>query len=59
MKRTDIIKKLKKLGFEIKEGGKHTGIYSNGIRVSTLSRQNEIQEKMVKIIEKQIGMKVK
>lgn len=59
MKRIDIIKKLKKLGFEMIEGGKHTGIYINGIRVSTLSRQNEIQEKMVKIIEKQIGMKLR
>ena len=58
MKRKDIIRKLEKLGFVLKEGGKHTKIYKDNVWVSTLSRQNEIDDNVVLSIEKQTGQKL-
>lgn len=58
MKRKEILRKLAKLGFEMQEGGNHTKIYKDGVRVSVLSRQNDIDEIIVKEIEKQIGIKL-
>ncbi len=59
MKRKEILKKLLKLGFELKEGGNHTKIYKDGRYLSTLSRQVEIEERIVFKIEKQIGVKLR
>ncbi len=56
MKRKEILRKLASLGFEIKEGGSHTKIYKDGVKVSVLSRQAEIKENDVRKIEKQIGV---
>lgn len=36
VKRSKLLRRLEKLGFEIKKGGKHTDIFKNGKRLSTL-----------------------
>ncbi len=59
MKRKDILRKLAQLGFEVKEGGSHSKIYKDGVKVSVLSRQNEIHENIVFRIEKQLGIKLR
>ncbi|MFI3270834.1 MAG: hypothetical protein R3Y11_01850 [Pseudomonadota bacterium] len=59
MKRKEILKRLSKLGFDLKEGGNHTKIYKNGHYVSALSRQAEIDDRRVLEMEKQIGAKLR
>jgi len=59
MKRRDIINKLEKAGFDLKEGGNHTKVYKNGVYVSAISRQREIAESVVRAIEKQTNVKLK
>ena len=60
MKRKDILKRLKALGFIVAEGGNHTKILdSSGNYRSALGRHAEIEEKTVKLIEKQLGVKLR
>jgi len=59
MKRRDILKKLNKAGFELREGGNHTKVYKNGAYISAISRQTEIAETVVRAIERQTGIKLK
>ncbi len=59
MKRKEILKKLSKLGFKLEEGGNHTKIYKDGVYMSCLSRQAEINEIIVMKIEKQLGIKLR
>lgn len=59
MKRKEILQKLAKEGFSFEEGGSHTKILKNGKYVSALSRQSEIKENIVKLIEKQTGVKLR
>lgn len=60
MKRKDILKKLKELGFLVVEGANHTKVLdSNGNYRSALGRHAEIEENTVKLIEKQLGVKLR
>ena len=59
MKRRDILKNLKKAGFDLREGGNHTKVYKDGVYVSAVSRQSEIAEPVVRAIERQTGTKLK
>ena len=58
MKRRDIIAKLEAAGFTMKEGGRHTKVFKDGVYVSAISRQREIAESVVRAIEKQTGVKL-
>lgn len=59
MKRKDILQKLAQEGFTFSEGGNHTKVYKDGKYVSSVSRQTEIKEFIVRQIEKQTGVKLK
>lgn len=60
MKRRDIIKKLQALGYSAREGANHTKIYDpNGKYVTTIGRHVEIHDNMVRLLEKQIGVKLR
>lgn len=59
MKRRDILKTLRKAGFELREGGNHTKVYKDGKYVSAVSRQTEIAENVVRSIERQTGTRLK
>lgn len=59
MKRRDIIKKLEAAGLTIKEGGNHTKVYKDGVRVSTVPRHKEINELTARNIERQTGVKLR
>ena len=59
MKRRDIIKKLEAAGFDFVEGGNHTKVYRDGRYCSSVSRQREIAEPVVRAIEKQTGVKLR
>ena len=59
MKRRDIIKRLRDAGLTFEEGGNHTIVYRDGQKVSVLSRQREINEAIVRRIERQTGVKLK
>ena len=48
MKRKDILKKLRDAGFTFAEGGNHT----------VVGRHNEIDDRMVKVIERQTGIRI-
>lgn len=52
MKRKNILQKLAQEGFTFSEGGNHTKVYKNGKYVSSVSRQTEIKEFIVRQIEK-------
>lgn len=52
MKRKNILQKLAQEGFTFSEGGNHTTVYKNGKYVSSVSRQTEIKEFIVRQIEK-------
>jgi hypothetical protein len=43
----------------LREGAKHTLVYKNGVRVSTIPRHREIAEITVRDIEKQTGVTVR
>lgn len=58
MKRTEIIRKLVKAGFTIKEGANHTKIYKDGAFKSVVGRHKEISPDKVKQIEDQTGIKL-
>lgn len=57
MKRKDIIKKLRQAAFTFKEGGGHTKAYdAEGRYKTTIPRHTEINEDLVRAIEKQTGV---
>ena len=56
MKRKDLIKLFEKNGWRFeREGGNHT-IYTDGVSKETISRQNEIPEKLAQKIIKRRGL---
>lgn len=59
MKRRDIIKRLREAGLIFAEGGNHTIVYRDGEKVSVISRQREINEAIVRRIERQTGVRLK
>lgn len=58
MKRRDLIRLLQAAGLEIVEGGNHTLVYRDGIRVSAIPRHREIKTVLVRAIERQTGVKL-
>jgi predicted RNA binding protein YcfA (HicA-like mRNA interferase family) len=57
VKRKDIIKKLRQAGFTFKEGGVHTKAYDAEDRFrTTIPRHAEINDDLVRAIEKQTGV---
>lgn len=59
MKRKDILKKLREAGLIFKEGGNHTNIFNaEGKRLSCVGRHTDIPEAIVRLIEKQTGVKL-
>lgn len=50
MKRRDLVKKIRELGYNfVRPGGKHD-VYSNGIRSEMVPRHKEIDEDLAKAI---------
>lgn len=58
MKRKAILKKLAEAGCTFKEGGDHTRVIKAGRYVAVVGRHTEIADKMVRVIEKQTGIKL-
>ena len=58
MKRKDILKKLRDAGFTFVEGGNHTRTLKDGRYVTVVGRHNEIDDRMVKVIERQTGIRI-
>ena len=59
MKRLDIMRKLEDAGMTFQEGGNHTRVYDkDGHFRSTVARHREIDEDIVRKIEKQTGVKL-
>lgn len=58
MKRKKILQLLLHAGFTIEEGGSHSRILKDGKFVSVISRQAEVDDRIVKKIEKQTGIKL-
>lgn len=59
MKRKDIIKKLSQFGF-VFEGANHTKVYdASGVYRCAIGRHTEISEVIVRLMEKQTGLKLK
>ncbi|MBG3876139.1 type II toxin-antitoxin system HicA family toxin [Desulfovibrio oxamicus] len=57
MKRSDILRQLKKAGLVIVEGGNHTKVYTaQGVFVTTVPRHSEINDFLAKKIAKQAGI---
>ena len=50
-------RQLLALGATFKQGSKHTKVYLNG-KQTTIPRHKEISEQLVKLIMKQLGIKV-
>ena len=60
MKRKDILKKLTDAGFTFEEGASHTKAYdAQGVYRAAIGRHTEINERIVKKIERQTGVKVR
>lgn len=60
MKRKDILKLLRQAGFTFREGGEHTKAYdATGAYRCTIGRHTEIAEFVVRLIEKQTGVKLR
>jgi predicted RNA binding protein YcfA (HicA-like mRNA interferase family) len=59
VKRKEIIRKLAEAGFTFQEGRNHTRIYDkNGVFRAPVGRHVEIDDWIVKKIEKQTGVKL-
>lgn len=56
MKRTDLLKKLAEAGCDFKEGGQHTKVYKDNIRITTVPRHREIKDILAKKILKDAGI---
>lgn len=51
---------LRKAGFTFSEGGEHTKAYdASGAYRTTIGRHTEIKESVVRLIEKQTGVKLR
>ena len=60
MKRKDILKKLANAGFTFEEGANHTKAYdAQGMYRAAIGRHTEINERIVKKIERQTGVKIR
>ena len=60
MKCKDILKKLADAGFTFEEGANHTKAHdAQGIYRTAIGRHTEIKEWVVKMIEKQTGVKIR
>ena len=60
MKRTELLRRLKKAGLTLEEGANHTKVLdASGKVISIVGRHTEILETMVKVIEKQTGVKLR
>jgi hypothetical protein len=59
MKRRDIIRRLEAAGCELREGTKHTLVFREGVRVSAIPRDKEINTPMMRAIERQTGVKLR
>lgn len=57
MKRIDLIKLLKKNGWELKRNGSNHDIYHNGKETEPIPRHKEIDEELAKAIIKRQGLK--
>jgi predicted RNA binding protein YcfA (HicA-like mRNA interferase family) len=51
-----LIRAAKKLGYEIKEGGKHTLVYDTGRRITTTIQRGFIPKGTLNAILKQMGI---
>ena len=58
MKRKDIVKLLRDAGVAFNDGGNHTRSLKNGRYVIELGRHYEIDDRMVKVIERQTGIRI-
>ncbi|MEO0682429.1 MAG: type II toxin-antitoxin system HicA family toxin [Pseudomonadota bacterium] len=58
MKRRDLIRSPRAAGLEIREGGRHSLVYRDGVRVSAIPRHAEIKKVLVREIERQTGVKL-
>jgi predicted RNA binding protein YcfA (HicA-like mRNA interferase family) len=59
VKRRDVIRKLEAAGLTIREGGNHTKVYRDGVRISAVPRHAEVKEPTLRSIEKQTGVKLR
>ena len=59
MKRRDILRKLRAAGLILVEGGSHTLIFKDGVRISAVPRHSEVKESLARGIEKQTGVKLR
>lgn len=58
MKRKKILQLLVQAGCTLEEGGNHTRVLKDGKFISVVGRQPEIDDRIVKKIEKQTGIKL-
>ena len=58
MKRKEIMKKLAAASCTFEEGGNHTRVYKAGRFVAVVGRHREIADWMVRVIERQTGVKL-
>lgn len=56
MKRRILIRRLKIAGYELEEGAKHTKVLKDGKLVAIIPRQVELDELLVKITLKDLGL---
>lgn len=52
MKRKDLLKRLRKAGCTVTEGGEHTLVYKDGHMITQVPRHKEISDVLAKIILK-------
>ncbi|MEM7694130.1 MAG: type II toxin-antitoxin system HicA family toxin [Pseudomonadota bacterium] len=53
------MRQLKEAGFTFEEGGRHTKVYKDGVKISVIPRHTEVTERTVRSIEKQTGVRFK
>ena len=58
MKRKEIMKKIAAASCTFEEGGNHTRVYKDGRFVAVVGRHREIADRMVRVIERQTGVKL-
>ena len=59
MKRRDVLRRLRAAGLSDKEGGNHTLVFRDGKYVTAIPRHREIDDALVREIEKQSGVKLR
>lgn len=55
MKRSDLIKRIEKIGFELERHGSNHDIYRRGNDIEEIPRHKEINERLAKAILKKWG----